>query len=235
MAPMPTTIGAPLGPIVGICDIFDKILLIFVFSLANGLFSKRYNLRLFCIRCVFVASPSTLRRDPEEPAFLVQLHAVSCNSASMCTALVADIKHRVLAMASGYGAKGQVGRCYPFWMDIQKCLATANSPNECALQKEVSPMDRAVGQGGSQMWGHSAGCWAYFSPHILYSKYICDFWWYLAFHTFKFMRLVSISSSLLRLGLQAQFIRVAAGLSIGYSLNYVLRIQHQTVFKSLLL
>jgi hypothetical protein len=91
------------------------------------------------------------RRDPEEPAFLVQLHAVSCNSASIRTALIADIKHRVLAMASGYGAKGQVGRCYPFWMDIQKCLATANSPNECALQKEVSPMDRAVGQGGSQM------------------------------------------------------------------------------------
>ncbi len=43
-----------------------------------------------------------------------------------------------LAMASGYGARGQVGRCYPFWVDIQKCLSSANDPSECVLQKEVS-------------------------------------------------------------------------------------------------
>ncbi len=42
------------------------------------------------------------------------------------------------AMASGYGARGQVGRCYPFWLDIQKCLSSANDPSECVLQKEVS-------------------------------------------------------------------------------------------------
>ncbi|TFJ80723.1 hypothetical protein NSK_007900 [Nannochloropsis salina CCMP1776] len=34
-------------------------------------------------------------------------------------------------MSSGFGVKGNVGRCYPFWSAFEKCLATADHFKEC--------------------------------------------------------------------------------------------------------
>mmetsp|Transcript_21750 Transcript_21750/g.53602 ORF Transcript_21750/g.53602 Transcript_21750/m.53602 type:complete len:86 (-) Transcript_21750:87-344(-) len=39
-------------------------------------------------------------------------------------------------MASGFGAKGNVGRCYPFWLEFTACLHDAKRPEHCACQKE---------------------------------------------------------------------------------------------------
>lgn len=39
-------------------------------------------------------------------------------------------------MASGFGTTGQVGRCYPLWMDFSKCLADADSRSACAAFRE---------------------------------------------------------------------------------------------------
>lgn len=33
--------------------------------------------------------------------------------------------------SSGFGVKGSVGRCYPFWSAFEKCLATADHFKEC--------------------------------------------------------------------------------------------------------
>jgi NADH dehydrogenase (ubiquinone) Fe-S protein 5 len=34
-------------------------------------------------------------------------------------------------MASGVGVNGGRGRCYALWLDFTRCLADADSPNEC--------------------------------------------------------------------------------------------------------
>ena len=34
-------------------------------------------------------------------------------------------------MASGYGAFGGVGRCYPFWMDFKNCMAENTEKQVC--------------------------------------------------------------------------------------------------------
>lgn len=39
-------------------------------------------------------------------------------------------------MASGFGTTGQVGRCYPLWMDFSKCLQDAESRTACAALRE---------------------------------------------------------------------------------------------------
>ena len=39
-------------------------------------------------------------------------------------------------MASGFGSRGSVGRCYSFWTDFSRCLASAETPSDCKLQRE---------------------------------------------------------------------------------------------------
>lgn len=34
-------------------------------------------------------------------------------------------------MASGFGARGGQGRCFPIWVDFEKCLAEADEPVQC--------------------------------------------------------------------------------------------------------
>ncbi len=34
-------------------------------------------------------------------------------------------------MASGFGARGGQGRCFPIWVDFQKCIAETDEPNLC--------------------------------------------------------------------------------------------------------
>jgi hypothetical protein len=40
------------------------------------------------------------------------------------------------AMASGFGVKGNKGRCYAFWMDFSKCMSEADHPTSCAALRE---------------------------------------------------------------------------------------------------
>mmetsp|Transcript_41327 Transcript_41327/g.101828 ORF Transcript_41327/g.101828 Transcript_41327/m.101828 type:complete len:182 (-) Transcript_41327:46-591(-) len=39
-------------------------------------------------------------------------------------------------MASGFGAKGQEGRCYPLWTNFSACMSTADDPMECRNLRE---------------------------------------------------------------------------------------------------
>lgn len=39
-------------------------------------------------------------------------------------------------MASGFGAKGSEGRCYPLWQGFSKCMSTAEDPSECKDVRE---------------------------------------------------------------------------------------------------
>jgi len=39
-------------------------------------------------------------------------------------------------MASGFGVKGNKGRCYAFWMDFSKCMSEADHPTSCAALRE---------------------------------------------------------------------------------------------------
>ena len=39
-------------------------------------------------------------------------------------------------MASGFGTRGGVGRCYTFWTDFSRCLASAETPKECKLARD---------------------------------------------------------------------------------------------------
>lgn len=39
-------------------------------------------------------------------------------------------------MASGFGTTGQIGRCYPLWMDFSKCLTDADSRSACAALRD---------------------------------------------------------------------------------------------------
>ncbi|KAJ1493246.1 hypothetical protein T484DRAFT_1929730 [Baffinella frigidus] len=39
-------------------------------------------------------------------------------------------------MASGFGAHGGVGRCYPFWQDFSNCVKNCEDPSHCMNQKE---------------------------------------------------------------------------------------------------
>lgn len=48
-------------------------------------------------------------------------------------------------MASGFGAHGGVGRCYPFWQDFSNCVKNCEDPSHCMNQKEVTlPRVRAL-------------------------------------------------------------------------------------------
>lgn len=39
-------------------------------------------------------------------------------------------------MASSYGCRGNVGRCFPYWQEFSKCMADASTPSECVDMKE---------------------------------------------------------------------------------------------------
>ena len=39
-------------------------------------------------------------------------------------------------MASGFGVKGNKGRCYDFWMGFSKCMSDADHPAACAALRE---------------------------------------------------------------------------------------------------
>ncbi|KAK9848560.1 hypothetical protein WJX84_008440 [Apatococcus fuscideae] len=34
-------------------------------------------------------------------------------------------------MASGFGLKGGMSRCYPFWMDFSECMSKTDDPVKC--------------------------------------------------------------------------------------------------------
>ena len=39
-------------------------------------------------------------------------------------------------MSSGFGARGGVGRCYPFWTDFTTCMSRAETPSVCKEKRE---------------------------------------------------------------------------------------------------
>jgi NADH dehydrogenase (ubiquinone) Fe-S protein 5 len=39
-------------------------------------------------------------------------------------------------MASGYGLHGEVGRCFPFFIDLCECMLKADAPEQCDDYRE---------------------------------------------------------------------------------------------------
>lgn len=34
-------------------------------------------------------------------------------------------------MSSGFGIRGNTGRCYPNWLDFQQCMSETDDPHKC--------------------------------------------------------------------------------------------------------
>jgi hypothetical protein len=52
------------------------------------------------------------------------------DAAPTTTAKILVTSHLYLIMSSGFGLKGTVGRCYPFFADYKDCLVSGTKNNE---------------------------------------------------------------------------------------------------------